>query len=415
MRGKRAWRAAMAAVLTVVLAVSPTVFPTPVYAETLSDLESQKEELEQQKAENDDKLAALEEDIASQEEYLATIQDQQDVLEEQIDTLNAETAELDDQIVALEDQISDKQEEIDANMELLKDRLCALYVAGDASTLEIILNSENLIDFAEKTEFIKAVTEHDAELLNRLSEDMEDISSEKEEIEGYKAQVLQNKKELDDKSLELSDLYEEGQAVMEELNADKTDVEERASALEGDLSEAEAAIDAWFEDYYAQQPSENGGTSDDNGSGDSGSGNSGGSSGGGDPAGSGMFTWPVPGFTWLSSYWGDGRNHQAIDIAGSGIYGQPIVAAASGTVSYAESGGWGGGYGTWLIIDHGNGYSTVYAHCSALAVGWGESVSQGQIIGYVGSTGDSTGPHLHFEVREYGTKVNPLNFFPGIG
>ena len=92
----------------------------------------------------------MEEDIASQEEYLATIQDQQDVLEEQIDTLNAETAELDDQIVALEDQISDKQEEIDANMELLKDRLCALYVAGDASTLEIILNSENLIDFAEK-------------------------------------------------------------------------------------------------------------------------------------------------------------------------------------------------------------------------------------------------------------------------
>ena len=244
---------------------------------------------------------------------------------------------------------------------------------------------------------------------------MEDISSEKEEIEGYKAQVLQNKKELDDKSLELSDLYEEGQAVMEELNADKTDVEERASALEGDLSEAEAAIDAWFEDYYAQQPAENGGTSDDNGSGDSGSGNSGGSSGGGDPAGSECLPGRYQALLGSLPIGGDGRNHQAIDIAGSGIYGQPIVAAASGTVSYAESGGWGGGYGTWLIIDHGNGYSTVYAHCSALAVGWGESVSQGQIIGYVGSTGDSTGPHLHFEVREYGTKVNPLNFFPRIG
>ncbi len=251
-------------------------------------------------------------------------------MEEQIDTLNAETAELGDQIVALEDQISDKQEEIDANMELLKDRLCALYVAGDASTLEIILNSENLIDFCGKTEFIKAVTKHDAGAPESPFRRYGGyFLGEGRKLRDTKAQVLQNKKELDDKSLELSDLYEEGQAVMEELNADKTDARSALLRWRVTFPRQRLAIDAWFEDYYAQQPAENGGTSDDNGSGDSGSGNSGGSSGGGDPAGSECLPGRYQALLGSLPIGGDGRNHQAIDIAGSGIYGQPIVAAAS--------------------------------------------------------------------------------------
>ena len=405
----------MAVILAAALIAAPAGFSMPVHAETLSELEDQKAELEQQKADNEEKLESLKEDITKQEDYLVALQEQQDTLESQIDTLNLETQELDGQILDLESQISEKQKKIDANMELLKERLRALYIAGDASTLEIILNSENLIDFAEKTEFIKAITEHDAELMNSLSEDIAGISSEKETIQQYKDQVLENKKDLDEKSLELSGLYEEGQAVMESLNQDKSDAEARSSELEGDLSDAEDAIDAWYADYYAQQAQQNDTNDEDSDDGGSGGSSDGGSDGGGDTTGSGMFAWPVPGFTWLSSYWGDGRNHQAIDIAGGGIYGAQIVAAADGTVSYAESGGWGGGYGTWLIIDHGNGYSTVYAHCSGLAVSQGQWVSQGQVIGYVGSTGDSTGPHLHFEVREYGTRVNPLNWFPWVG
>ena len=408
----------LAAALAAVLLVTSAGFSLPVRAETLSELEDQKTELEQQKAENDEKLKDLKADITKQEEYLATLQEQQRTLEGQIDTLNQETQELDDQILALEGQISEKQKKIDADMETLKARLRALYIAGDASTLEIILNCENLIDFAEKTEFIKAITEHDSKLMSELSEDIAGISSEKDKIQSYKDQVLEDKKDLDAKREELSGLYEEAQSVMDSLNQDKSDAENRSSELEGDLSEAESAIDAWYEDYYAQQntPDNNStgsGDSGDNG-GSSGNGSGGGSNGGG-VSGTGMFIWPVPGYTWLSSYWGDGRNHQAIDIAGSGIYGAPIVAADSGTVSYAESGGWGGGYGTWLIVDHGNGYSTVYAHLSGLAVSQGESVSQGQVVGYVGSTGDSSGPHMHIEVREYGVRVNPLNWFSGVG
>lgn len=125
---------------------------------------------------------------------------------------------------------------------------------------------------------------------------------------------------------------------------------------------------------------------------------------------SGSFMWPVPYTSNITSYyeyrWG--RMHWGIDISSGGIYGQGIVASDSGTVTYA--GNDGSGYGNYVIVDHGNGYSTLYGHCSSLAVSNGQSVSKGQTIAYVGSTGNSTGPHLHFEVRQGTEKLNPLNY-----
>lgn len=126
--------------------------------------------------------------------------------------------------------------------------------------------------------------------------------------------------------------------------------------------------------------------------------------------------WPVPGFTWLSSVFNEGRDgyrHGGIDIAGAGIYGTPILAADDGTVSTSWycNGGWGGGYGTYCMIDHAEGKSTLYGHMSAIAVSPGEYVTKGQVIGYVGSTGESTGPHLHFETRLWGVKYDPMSEF----
>ena len=102
------------------------------------------------------------------------------------------------------------------------------------------------------------------------------------------------------------------------------------------------------------------------------------------------------------------RRHRGIDIAGGGIYGKPIVAADGGKVIYSD---WMDSYGYCVFIDHGNGYSTRYAHASALACSVGDTVSPGQTIAYVGSTGNSTGPHLHFEVIYYGSTTNPFNYF----
>ena len=125
---------------------------------------------------------------------------------------------------------------------------------------------------------------------------------------------------------------------------------------------------------------------------------------------SGTFCWPVPYTHSISSYyeWRWGRMHNGIDIASGGISGQPIVASDGGTV--IQAGDKGDGYGNYVIIDHGNGYKTLYGHCSSLAVSYGQYVSQGDTIGYVGSTGNSTGPHLHFEIIYNSNKLNPLQF-----
>ncbi|MBQ1350912.1 MAG: peptidoglycan DD-metalloendopeptidase family protein, partial [Ruminococcus sp.] len=127
-------------------------------------------------------------------------------------------------------------------------------------------------------------------------------------------------------------------------------------------------------------------------------------------SGSGDFIWPFPHTHSISSLfeWRWGRMHQGIDIAGGGDYGQPIVAADSGKVTWA--GNDGGGYGNYVMIDHGNGYMTVYAHACDVACSTGDYVNQGDTIAYCGSTGNSTGPHVHFEIRVDGTQVDPLGY-----
>lgn len=130
----------------------------------------------------------------------------------------------------------------------------------------------------------------------------------------------------------------------------------------------------------------------------------------GDSSSTGAFIWPLPYTHNITSNfeWRWGRMHNGLDIAAGGVYGQSIIAADGGTVTFA--GNDGGGYGNYVIIDHGNGYVTLYAHCSSLAVSSGQYVSQGDVIAYVGSTGNSTGPHLHFEIQVNGSPTNPLEF-----
>ena len=125
---------------------------------------------------------------------------------------------------------------------------------------------------------------------------------------------------------------------------------------------------------------------------------------------SGNFIWPLPHTHELTSLfeWRWGRMHNGIDIAGGDDYGQPIIASDSGTVTW--SGDDGGGYGNYVVIDHGNGYTTIYGHASELACSTGDYVNQGDVIAYVGSTGNSTGPHLHFEIRENDEPIDPLGF-----
>ena len=132
----------------------------------------------------------------------------------------------------------------------------------------------------------------------------------------------------------------------------------------------------------------------------------------GDGISTGRFIWPLPSCKTVSSGYGYrwGSFHDGIDISGNGVYGKDIIAADGGTVVEVNTSGWGGGYGLYVIVDHGGGYRTMYAHCSQILVRAGQKVSQGQLIARAGSSGNVTGPHLHFEIRVNGSPVNPLPY-----
>ena len=371
-------------------------------AASLTELQQEQAKLEQEQEENDAKLASLKADQSKQQEYKDALDAQMQNLQSQIDGLNTQINGLDASIEEKNTAIAEKQKNIDEDVETLKERLCAIYMMGDASTLEILLQSESVIDMAQKVELLNIITEHDTKLIAQLTADMESIADEKAEIESEKEQVAAARTELESKGSELAEVQAEAERVLEELNQSVASVQAESDRIAEEKAQASAEIDQWWKDYYAQLAAQNNSSSGSSG------GSSSGSIGSGGYVSTGNFTWPVPGFTNISCGYSSG--HKAIDISGGGrtIYGTPIVAADSGkvvTATYHYS------YGNYVMIDHGGGYSTLYAHASSLAVSVGQTVTKGQTIAYVGSTGNSTGPHLHFEVRVNGNRQNPFNWF----
>ena len=184
-------------------------------------------------------------------------------------------------------------------------------------------------------------------------------------------------------------LYEENLLQFRQAEQEAAQAEAEAARIAAEKEAAAAAVDVWYTEYDAALQA------------------AGVNAGGAESAGAGGFVWPMPGYDYITCDYGD-DGHRGIDIAGSEIYGQPIVAAARGEVVYSD---WMDSYGYCVFIDHGNGCSTRYAHASALACSVGDVVSPGQTIAYVGSTGNSTGPHLHFEVLRAGSTTDPFDYY----
>lgn len=371
----------------------------PAQASSLSELQKKQSSLKQKKAQVDAQIKSLKSDKTKQQQYKDALSSQINTVEEQIDNLSDQIADLNSDIKEKEGQIAQKQKEIDTDFNQLKERLYAIYLTGDASTMEIILNAKSVMDLADKTEIMKAITQHDTDLINRLKTEMQSVSDQKADIEKNRDAVAANKKEYDKKQAELSNYISEANSALTQIASDQSAAEAQSKAIAKQEDQASAAVDQWYKEYYESLRKNNGGTS-----------NSGGYTS------TGNFMWPVPSCTSISSPYGprDGGFHKGIDISRSGIYGAAIVAADSGRVIQAGYGNYGtgyGGYGNVVAIDHGGGYSTLYGHMSRVAVSTGQQVEKGQTIGYVGSTGQSTGPHCHFEIRVNGVAKNPLNWF----
>ena len=387
MAGKRMIKTAVAAMLALAVVGAVSVRPVPAKATTLGELQQKQAQLQQKSKSLDSQLQQLKNNKAQQQQYKDALDAKIDNLAQQIGAKSDQINQLDADILAKQNQIAAKQKDIDADFQKLKERVYALYLTGEASDLEIILNAKNIMDLADKAELLQVISKHDTDLMNALKDDMNSIAQQKTEIEKSRKVVSDAKTSLEQNEQQIQQLSNESASVIASLNKSQKNIEATKAATEQDEQEASNAVDQWFANYYSS--------------------NSGGQS---IPASSGGFRWPIPGYIEVSQGY-KGSAHKGIDIAARA--GTPIYAAASGRVIFAGFGNGSNGYNRYgyvVVIDHGNGYSTLYAHMLYVSVGTGQTVSQGQKIGAVGSTGDSTGNHCHFEVRSYGQYQNPFSF-----
>ncbi|MGN1467294.1 MAG: murein hydrolase activator EnvC family protein [Ruminococcus sp.] len=432
----------IAAILMLSIISFGTIFSVGA-AEDIDSLESQLASLKEEDAKYQEILNKTKDDISEKEAYSDALVNKINVLGEQLSLNHNKSDELDTKISQLQKDIDSANEGITTQMETLKSRLKTIYMAGGASDLEIILGAKDFSDFLDKLELVKTLSAYDSNLINEIKEKLKGITENKQELEANKQELKQVEQDLESDQAELQKLLDENQDLLNNLYSESDLLIANIETSSSELSDVERQIQEYYAKQKAEQEaaqqsqssSENSSqsNSDDNydddepsnGSSGGSSGSSSGDSGYTPPSSSGGYVWPCPGFYYLSSEWNEDRytyNHGAIDIAGGGIMGATVVAADSGTVissnsscvhNWGKSGscGCGGGYGNYVWIDHGNGKATVYAHLSSVSVSTGQYVSQGQVLGYVGSTGESTGPHLHFECRYYGEKYNPMTEF----
>ena len=417
----------------------PMAIPTTVSAEdSISDLEQQLQQLEQENQKYQKILDDTKSDIAEKEEYKSALVSKVQVLDEKIAVTREKISSLNDDIKEKQDAYDKGLSEVEDQFDALANRLRILYMSGNATDLEIIFGAKDFSDLIDKMELVKSLANSDKELISEIQTKLDELSTKKKSLEADKKDLETQQASLKSDQDEFNKLISDNDEILKNLYASNSEAQNslESAALQSD--EIEAKISQYYAAQKAtaehaaqasQSSSSSGSSSSSSSSSSSGSSSSGSSSSGSSsvivPSGSG-FAWPTPGFVSLSSEWFEDRevyNHGGIDIAGAGIMGTPVVAAADGTVVATNSScthnwgksyscGCGGGYGNYVMISHAGGKMTVYGHLTSLTVSSGQSVSRGQVIGYVGSTGNSTGPHLHYECRLNGVRYNPMSEYP---
>ena len=394
------------------------ITPLSVSAETLEEIQAQQDQLQAENQELQAKLDSLREDEAQKQAYQDTLQNQIDVVQEQILTTRENINDLNDSIQELTLKLDKSQEAVQDTIDKFKERLVALYTAGNVSTLEILLDSQSLSEFTTRMTMVETMTSHDQQLVDELEAYIKSTQTDREELQAQKEEVTKLQVTLENKQDELDDLYEENKAALGEIQGHMYATENQMEINEEELAGGEAKIQAAIEaqkkaEEEAKKKAEEAAKQQTGSSlGNSSSGQSpivnppSDGSGGG----SGFHCiWPLPGVTYVSAGWNGYPGHKGMDIAGP--WGTPIVAAAAGQLIEANDyDSWGYSWGYYVLIYHNGTYSTRYAHMSSVAVSTGQYVTAGTIIGYEGETGNAFGAHLHFEVYENGTRVDPARF-----
>ena len=363
--------------ILVMIAVSPAFAATKTeIQQKKQEAQEQKQEVQEQKSEAMDEIKKLSDSISENESKLEDLGD--------------ELISLNNDINKLQLELKETQKKYDAQEKLLKDRISAQYEAGETTFLDVILSSSSFSDFLSNYFLVSEILENDSDLLTS--------------IDNQKTKIEKSKENLEDKQKAVKTKKAEQEKMQVVLNNQKTEKQNKVSSLTEEEKKLSAQIDEYNKalqqiEAAARRASRVSYTSNTKYVG-------------------GKMLWPCPSSTRITSPFG-GRaspggigstNHKGIDIGASS--GAAIVAALDGKVVYT---GYNVARGNYVMIDHGGGIITLYQHGlnGSIRVSSGQSVKQGQTIMGVGSTGYSTGPHLHFEVWENGTPVNPINYVRG--
>ena len=367
--------------------------------------QSEIDALKQQQAESQALQQQLEEQMEDVEAQQSAAVDKRDLLLAQLEAINDELESIEAQIAWYDEEIALKEEqrkEAEAReaeqYDLFCQRVRAMEEEGTVSYWSILFNATSFSDMLDRLEDIDAVMDYDNQVMDELIATREELERLQAELESARAEEEAAKAQQEERKAEQQALVAEAQQVVDELNSNLEELNRKLDEQDAAVAAVQAEIERKQAEYEAQR--QQNGTTIISESG---------------------YMWPLPGYYRLSSLFGyrihpiSGKphSHSGIDIPAPGD--TPILAARSGQVItsvYGSGAYWS--YGNYVVIDHGDGETTLYAHMSSRAVSEGEMVTQGQVIGYVGTTGNSTGNHLHLEVRENGQRVDPESKFPGV-
>lgn len=393
-----------------ILVIATVILNTVSISYAASSISSQKNELNQKIQETKDNLNEVNSQKEESQDKVNNLSSQIDSYESKINSLKSEIETKTNEVNELQKKLDELEAEREKNQSLLDERLVTLYESGEVSYLDMLLSSTDLTDFISSYYMIETLTAADKELIQNLENDKKEIADTQEKVNNSLGEIEKNKTELESVQQELSKAKNEEQTKVDKLTEQSHDLENDVEEYEKKMKELDAkekAQEAALQKKYeeAKKKAEQGNSS--------GSNSNSGSSSGGSVSSKGFIRPVKTGKITAGMYYSSGKYHGAVDFGVS--VGTPVYAAADEIVVTST---WGGSdsYGYYIKIKHYNGLYTLYAHGSSLVAKVGQEVKQGQLIMYSGNTGNSTGPHLHFEVRVapggYNNRVNPLNYLP---
>ena len=406
---KKFFAFAMAMIMTVSAMIScMSVSAFAVTQSEIDSLKTQKSQLSSQKSSIQSTINSLQSEQSDQIALKNALDEKNEITVKQILNLN-EQIELHTELIEQKtEEVAEAQEVADEQLEKYQVRVRAMEEGGRYSYIEVLFGASSIGEFLSLIDDIGDIMKSDKELEEAYRQSVDDLKAVKAEYEQAKAGMEDSKAELEALKAQQEEDIAEATAVISSLQSDissnsslLSELSSQEQALNDSIQKKVAELNKQQEEQKKQQQQSTTDTSSN-----------------GTVTGTGNLVWPSY-CTYITSrqgprthpVTGEYKNHGGTDIGAS--YGSAIYAADSGTVVYSSD-GWNGGWGNYVMIDHGNGMQTLYAHMSSRAVSVGQTVTRGQTIGYVGSTGMSTGPHLHFEMYINGSRVDPQKYYPNV-